>query len=340
MKRIICILLVSILCFSAVFALSACGEETVLDDGQHIEKPETEPEPSLLDKQIESATDTFENIYSASKRKGGLLGQGAVKTSSAALDEKTESDSSFERIKDVIFGYEKSFPSFENVARSYVSDIYSYSQVQLSIINKYSESALIGNYRMDYSDVDWSVFNSFGTAAWFVRIHSNTASFPGVDLETGRVYCKETHITSSNAEADTYIEYYYESDENMGVTTLNWKKDSNGTYKSFEYHFFDFGSNIIMQAYYNIFDGAMELIAFNAQYPGNKIYNKEMSENDSKMIESYILSEIDRIPETADKLAEQNKQIAADEGIEIPDEMRDVPITYDVDVLRSMLGEA
>ena len=65
-----------------------------------------------------------------------------------------------------------------------------------------------------------------------------------------------------------------------------------------------------------------------------------MSENDSKMIESYILFEIDRIPEVADNLAEQNKKLAADEGIEIPDEMRDVPIKYDVDVLRSMLGEA
>lgn len=124
------------------------------------------------------------------------------------------------------------------------------------------------------------------------------------------------HVTSSRAEADTYIEYYCNSENEAGVTTLNWKKNAEGVPNSFEYHFCDFGSKFVIQAYFNIVDGEFSLTRFNAQYPGNRIDQNLMTEDDQEAIISYILSEIERIPQAAADLTSANEKAAADAALQ------------------------
>ena len=248
-------------------------------------------------------------------------------------------NSELEKIIEIVHSYKKEYNTFYNVARSYVGDLFSYSQIQLSAIDAYKENTFIGGFEMDYSNVDWSDFHEFGSDAWFINIKSLTTSYPGIDKTTGRMYCIETHVTSSRAEADTYIEYYCNSENEAGVTTLNWKKNAEGVPNLFEYHFCDFGSKFVIQAYFNIVDGEFSLTRINAQYPGNRIDQNLMTEDDQEAIISYILSEVERIPQAAADLTSANEKAAADAGITVPEEMQSVPVSYDKEILRKMLGK-
>ena len=140
---------------------------------------------------------------------------------------------------------------------------------------------------MDYSNVDWDVFDyaTFGQATWFINIHSETASFPGVDIETGRVYCQETHITSRKLNAETIIEYFYNSENDLGVTTLNYQTSPTTGKKTFEYNFFNITGNMVLVGYYDISDDdSLSFENFSAYYPGNKVTSSIVSDDENNFI--------------------------------------------------------
>ena len=177
---------------------------------------------------------------------------------------------------------------------------------------------------MDYSNVDWDVFDyaTFGQAPWFINIHSETASFPGVDIETGRVYCQETHITSRKLNAETIIEYFYNSENDLGVTTLNYQTSPTTGEKTFEYNFFDITGNMVLVGYYDISDDdSLSFENFSAYYPGNKVTSSIVSDDENNFINEFILSEITRISSKSEELINKNVEIVADTNLEVSEEL-------------------
>lgn len=305
----------------------------------------TTDEVDKLTAQIEVAKETYNNIYDAGEKRGGMFSD-TSKTNSLTtnnnLKKSAESESTVEEVRNIIQKYQSSYPSFANWAASFIGDIFSYSQIQLSIINQYSEESLINNFKMDYSKVDWNVFDykTFGQATWFIRIHSDTASFPGVDTETGRVYCQETHITSRKLNAETTIEYFYNSDDDLGVTTLNYQTSPESGEKTFEYYYFDITGNMVLVGYYDISDdGSMSFDHFSACYPGNQVDSFMVTADENNFINEFILSEISRISTKSEELKANNAKIAENTNLEVSKDLLPVTVEYSADTLKRMLGK-
>ena len=68
-------------------------------------------------------------------------------------------------------------------------------QAQTAIIEEYGVNSLINEYKLTYDGLDLSDANiSDGQKEWLPQVLPIAASFPGADLETGRVYCELTHL--------------------------------------------------------------------------------------------------------------------------------------------------
>ena len=322
--------------------LESSDEKPSTDSSNSTNKPNDDKEK--FTEQIRAAEKTYNNIYNASEKRGGMFSDTEDISSITKNSSKKSADSisNVEKVRTIIRKYQNSYPSFANWAASFIGDIFSYSQIQLSIINQYSEEALINNFEMDYSKVDWNVFDykTFGQATWFIRIHSDTASFPGVDTETGRVYCQETHITSRKLNAETTIEYFYNSDDDLGVTTLNYQTSPESGEKTFEYYYFDITGNMVLVGYYDISDdGSMSFDHFSACYPGNQVDSFMVTADENNFINEFILSEISRISTKSEELKANNAKIAENTNLEVSKDLLPVTVEYSADTLKRMLGK-
>lgn len=344
MKKIICLLLSSLFCIGMGTGLLGCtGSPATENTELPSEQPEENtPSVSPLTQQVNDAVKLYNDIYGASERKGGMFTE-AASTNNVAVKTVLTADTEttpLQTVRDIMKSYGDDYSNFANWAASYVGDIFCYSQIQLSIIGEYSEEALAGNFIMDYSEVDWTVFNkpAFGMATWFTSVHSDTASFPGVDSETGRVYCTETHVTSRKLNAETDIEYYYNSDTDMGVTTLNWQTNPQTGAKSFEYNFFDIGADMVLVGNFSVSGDTLTPTDIRGYYPGKTVFDDHLTESEKQIVYQFMLNEIERISGKTTELAELNAERAEEENITVPDEARNVKVKLDPEVLKRMLG--
>lgn len=230
---------------------------------------------------------------------------------------------------------------------TYVADIYSYSQIQLSLIEEYESEALVGTYNVDYSNVDWGASLEIKDEVdeelrFLLMFLSNVkpivAQFVGVNQDTDKAYIAQTHkLYGNNSEAK--LEYFYDEQTNdMGVTTLNWHYNQDtGEFAGFEYHFCDAVNNIVIFAAGTL-DENSQLIIKNSNIYTEKGMFSAWSEEDKELLFGYVLSEVDRIETEMDRLAKQNAEIVDKaKDFEVPEEPRSVVVNYDYTILRSMI---
>lgn len=311
MKKSIKRMAIGITALACACMMAACGENPQGTDDQN---PDGSPE-TLAQQQISLAKNTYNAFYSKDELFSSQSAR-AVKAS-AALGENGEGEESgvtFSDVRNALAGYHWAAQNNLKVTfNSYVADIFSYSQVQSSIIEEFGEDALTDVYALDYSNVNWSS-DTTGQGAWIQSTKLLSAAFAGADLESGNVYCTQAH-KSQGVLVLANLEYYYDSDDNMGVTTLNWH--SNGR---FEYHYCSAGTYEILQAFgtYNQ-NGDITLTDFSIFQQNSVLGSYSCSASDKALVYDYVLSEVARINGKIDDLQEQNERERNLDGTEDAD---------------------
>lgn len=278
-------------CFA--FTLTACSPTDSPKNGTN-----------SAEQQVARAQSTYNSFYN---KNGGLFSTSQQPKARAVVAASNE-NLSFDAVREVLQkGYMNSSNFIKNTFNSYVADIFAYSQVQTSIMDEFGTSALTNVYTLNYDEVDWtSDTTTYGN--WIKQTKLLSASFAGTDLSNGNVYCTQSHRPANNALAIANLEYYYNSDGDMGVTTLNWH-DS----KTFEYHYCSAGTYEILfvGGTYND-DGEISLNSFEYWSKSGVVD----SVSDKQVIYSYVQSEISRINGKIDELQKGNERERTLDGTE------------------------
>lgn len=344
MKKFIAVLVAFTLSLSTcVFAACGTDEPSGEVNPPSTEQPEPNPDAAKYSAQIEKAGEVYGNFVSASKINGGLFvnrPSGATAVKSRAADGK-ETAVTVEAIREIIKKYDSGTSAvFTNIFNSYVCDIFSYMQAQTAIIEEYGVNSLINEYKLTYDGLDLSDANiSDGQKEWLPQVLPIAASFPGADLETGRVYCELTHLAEQTREkVCTSLEYYYASAGDMGVTTVNRHYGDDGEPYSFEYHYCDLANGTILFGEGD-FEGEeitvnnIWTITFRTWNMNSSIY----SEDDKAAMIAFIRSEAERIYGQIDDIKVQNDAIKSDLDIDKDEIVKACNVAVDVSVLNAML---
>lgn len=320
---------------ACAFTMAACASEGDSASG----KPDEGEKQTFAQRQIALAQDTYDAFY----QKDGLFSAQAEKTVAAlsfAADEGGdtvgESRAAFDEVRNALVKYKMNVGDTKNMFNSYVADIFSYSQVQTSIINKFGEESLTDVYALTYDDVDWSS-DTTAYGNWIESTKLLSASFAGADLESGNVYCTQAH-RSNGVLVLANLEYYHHSDSDMGVTTLNWH--SNGR---FEYHYCSAGTYENMQAFGNCSEnGDITLNSFSFYQQNSRVASTSCSAEEKELVYDYIQSEIARIDGKIENLKEENGRERSLDGTEETDKEQEehvgvCPVSFDFTVLSRML---
>ena len=316
MKNVAKKLVIGITAVACAFAFASCASQ---DTGK---TPDSDggitDTRTFGEKQVARAKQTYESFYN---KKGGLFGtlpstQSAAKIAAYNADVAAESmlnnqSPIFNTVRETLDKYPVS-PSIniKSIFNSYVADIFSYSQVQTSIIDQFKESSLKDVYALTYENVDWKSDTS-GQGYWIEQTKLLSAAFAGTNLENGNVYCTQAHI-SNRVLVLANVEYFYNSDGDMGVTTINYH--GNGR---FEYHYCSAGSYEILQAFggYDS-DGNITLTSFTAMNKEGRRESARFEQEDIRFVYSYVLSEVERINGTMDDLQKLNEREVTLNGTE------------------------
>lgn len=234
-----------------------------------------------------------------------------------------------------------------SLINTYIADIYSYSQIQLSLIEEYEGEALIGSFNVDYSNVDWGAniqANDYtdiqlkNMLLFLSRVKPVKAQFVGVNMDTDRVYLAQMHEVSGD-NTNAKLEYFWdEQTGDIGVTTLNWHySQQTGEFTKFEYHFCDAVNSIVVTAVGTMDENSRVSLSSVTIYTLKGVFSK-WDEDIRDIVFDYVLSEIDRIEGEIDSLAAQNAAIVdRAENFEVPEDPRTISVNYDYDVLRGMI---
>lgn len=347
MKKTLCILL-SILAASAIcFVAAGCnngrggnegntgndneqGENNNEQGGNDNEQTGTPAQQ--LTAQVESAEKTYTGIYAGLTSEAGAASAVSVALTSAAKGEVTYDDV----VEIINSSIVSAFPNAYMTLNSYIADIFTYSQLQLKLIDEYDKQSLVGTYGVSY---DWSGFdaNSEYTSdtamaqevAYQKRMAPESASFVGAEEATGKAYITQTH---ESGRRFAHLEYYLDREnDDMGVTTLNYIEGG-----SFEYHFCEADKAVIIFAGgTHDEDGNVNLTSIIAHTPQGIAYAVDFGE-DRDAVYDYIYSEIARIEGKVEELSSKNAQLAADAGIAAPS-APSVTVVPDFAILKNML---
>lgn len=315
------------LCAVTALSFVACGDRSGAD--------EKVDGPSVGQKQVAQAKTTFDSIYS--KDGGTFAASSGVQTS--ATDDSTAAESAYDVISRNLV-----FAPFQKVwFESYVADIFAYSQVQLSIVGEYGEAALKDVYSLSYDEVDWDSDTS-GYGDWIRKTKLLQAAFIGSDLENGNVYCTQIHSPTGGISARANVEYYYNSDGDLGTTTLNWRSDN-----TFEYHYCNGGKRDVLAAYGTYDDDGITLTRFESMRSDGIRDSMTFSSNDKKIVIDHVMSEIDRINKKIVELNELNERdetlgTDSSDGEAVltsnsADALKQCKVSLDFRVLSKMLGK-
>lgn len=332
MKDLVKKLAIGVVSVACVFSMAACTS----NDNDKTNKPEEGTNGDFAERQIALAKDTFNSFYN----KGELFSaqKDSVSAASYALTKdivgQAES-SSFDEVRNALAEYSHSGNVTLNLLNSYVADIFSYSQVQTSIINQFGESALTDVYALNYDKVDWAS----DTTSWAQWINSTkllSAAFAGTDVDNGNVYCSQAHV-SNGVLVMANLEYFYNSDSDMGVTTLNWHSGGR-----FEYHFCSAGTSEILYAYGNHHEnGDISLNGFTFYRYDGVVTDSYCSIDDLQLVYNFINSEISRINGKIETLQEQNGRERLLQGDEEADNLEEnigvCSVEFDFSILSRML---
>ncbi len=300
-------------------------------------------ETYTLTEQMNRAEEVFDGFYEKSAKTGGLFGDGNGQAEANALAKKTtlaaaaaEEEFTREDLRNLIDGYrEKRSYSNSLIIDSFVGDIFSYMQVTESMMAEYGEQSMLGSFDLNYDDVNWNDGVKQGIYAGLIdfmsRSRLQSAIYAGADKETGMIYIDQKHY--SNGLRQAYLEYYYNSDGDMGVTTVN-KQIENGSY--YEVYIFDCAADYMLSFSFdeNLENG--ELCSCSSVWYSMDIWG--LQENEEKTLTDYARNEILRITEKTEELKEANKEKALEENKTFPEADAQCNVTYDFKKLADMLG--
>jgi len=308
MKNLAKKLIIGATAVACVLTFAACtpGGNSV-DDNQNMQKS--------AEKQIARAKQTYESFYN---KEGGLFSAqpsekssvtaSAYKAADVALSDGT---ATFDTVRKTLDKYPvvTTF-NLKGTFNSYVADIFSYSQVQTSIIDQFGKSSLTDVYALTYENVLWNS-DTTGYGHWINQTRLLSAAFAGTDLDNGNVYCTQSH-RSGGVLVLADLEYYYNSDGDMGVTTVNYQ--SNG---KFEYHYCSAGTYEILQAFgsYDA-EGNITLTSFTAINQKGIRTASNFEQSDKQVVFGYVQSEVKRISGKIEDLQKQNEREVELDGTE------------------------
>ncbi len=340
MKNLVKKLAVGAFAVACVFTMAACTpkENSEAGNNPEIEKPDDKPQPTFAEQQITIAQNTYDAFY----QKDGLFSTQAGRAAMVPLAyAEVESDKAeirrqtFAAVRKTLAKYRPIQAGSVQLFNSYVADIFSYSQVQTSIINSFGEEALTDVYALTYDTVDWSS-DTTGWDNWINSTKLISASFAGADLESGNVYCTQSH-KSNNVLVLANLEYYYNSDDDMGVTTINRHKNG-----EFQYHYCSAGTYENLQAF-GSYDGNgnITLTSFRYYHQYDIIDSYFCDDADEETVYNYVKSEVARINGKIESLNEQNKRERTVDGTEEVDSEKEhvgtCAVSLDFNILSRML---
>lgn len=317
---------------TVLLALSVvgCGQPSSEHTGGQTNVMVDAPEEYIA--QVGYARDTYDGVYESISREAA-----ASVLTSAAGRETSEEPPTLSAVKTLIDKYtikDEPNSSFDGLERSYVGDIFTYSQLQYAIMDEYGAGALVGGFSATY---DWSEMHSpqwsenadvYSVLSFQSYAAPDTASFPGA--VENRTYIKQRHY---NSTVTANLEYYCdETTGEIGVTTINYHES--GIY---EYHYCDAATHFILTANGRHENGKVTINSFRVNVPNVVIY--DFTDEEKAFIFDYAESERVRIESRIEELDESNAAIAEREGIEIPNEPRPVAVSPDISALASLLGQ-
>ena len=321
--------------FCSALALSACAGETEKEENN------VSGRWNIGDfvAQNEEAKNIYHSIYDGLSRKTE-----SASAYAATVAQNTDKDDVLALLDNY---YANGGIDIVSLINTYIADIYSYSQIQLSLIDEYESEALVGTYNVDYSNVDWGAnlevvdqidIQLKNMLLFLSSVKPVVAQFVGVNSKTDKAYIAQTHeLGRDNSEAK--LEYFYDEQTNeMGVTTLNWhySRDT-GEFTGFEYHYCDAGNNVVITAR-GTMDANSQLTLTSATIYTKRGVFSNWKEDDKQLVFGYVLSEVERIEEEMDRLSKRNADLVDSAGnFEVPEEPRSVTVNYDYEILRSMI---
>ena len=338
-------LLLALVLSVTVSAFVGCGEKSPSDmsrGGSGISGNDGIPESFVM--QTEHAEKTANEIYSDGVGRGGLfLDKNTVTASAAVSSYVTQS-----QLREFIDGLEPNITegAFRTTFHSYVCDIFIYSQVQLALLENFGTDSLVNAYEIEYSNDDWDEFSAGKIdVEWFKAILPYYATFTGADMETGRVYCVQEHLTSYNrARTYTELEYYYNSPDDYGVVTLNLQYGTDGEPDAFEYHYCDMGAGFVVIAKYSV-DGDVIKPSYAQIYTSDGYYsvsasstNGEFTDERADIVFGYIESDTARIHAKTEEITAANDALAASYGIEHSATNDTCVVELDLGLLTELVG--
>ena len=323
MKKLIKYAVIATVALSCVISLTSCG------NGVEDKKSDR------AERQVAAAQQTYSSFYN----KNGFFSEGQqsahVTANAVALTDGGEETATFSDVRDRLAQYKVNLGIMQKEVPSYVADIFAYCQVQSSILKEFGEESLTDVYKLTYDTVDWSS-DTTGFGDWVKNTKLLSAAFAGADLESGRIYCTQSHV-SNNIKVIANVEYFYNSDSDMGVTTLNWREGGR-----FEYHYCSAGSYEILRTTGNyIDDGTIEILTFDYMRSEGQMSSMTCSEADEKFVLDYIKSEVSRINGKIVELQEQNERKRTLDGTETTEgeHVKSCPVTLDFAILKKMLNK-
>lgn len=314
MKNLVKKLAVGAVAVACAFTLAACTPKAEPENNKPVEGDQP-TQPTFAEQQITVAQNTFDSFY----QKDGLFSEQPVRSAVVPrayrvleVENGTAETPAptFEDVRNTLAKYNISPGYVKSLFNSYVADIFSYSQVQTSIINAFGEQALTDVYALTYDTVDWSSDKTpYGD--WIKSTKLLSASFAGADLESGNVYCTQAHKSNGKLVLAN-LEYYYNSDDDMGVTTIN--KHSDGR---FEYHYCSAGTFENLQAFGSYdSNGDITLTSFGFYCQKGVIVSDFCTDADKEIVYDYVKSEVARINGKIESLNEQNERERTVDGTE------------------------
>ena len=346
------------LIFGLTAGLAACGKtegssSSGSGESSGGEQPGGDMTAGIFSAQIDRAEEMYENFSEKSVRTGGLFTLGRAEKSSLAARSALSSSAAREsgtldEIKALVekYGYNADYKSG---MASYVCDIFNYTMALKTVVDTYGEQSLLGEFGFDYESIDFEkeILEEQGMSD---HVYTQTdlgklltASYAGAQEDTGNVYMMQTH--SSRVRGQTgiaAIEYYYRSDDDMGVTTVNSYENNDGEIVRYAYNFFDLSSGFVLTAAFDASENWTSVV----MHTGDKNFSfyrstssSAITEEEKETVLDYINAERERITAKTKELQEENRQKAEEEGTIFPEDGIFCKPVYDFSVLKSMIGD-
>lgn len=208
-----------------------------------------------LEAQVTGVNNTYTNLYNRAINNGGLFTFAQSSAVAAASDklvlpfnEQTpaaQSTDTTQIIKSIISTLQSdvsiSMPSSVAI-KSYVLDVFAYTQIASTIVSEEKEGALTQIYSVDYDYDDDFKKNMTNNGFWYPKIPEEI-SFAGYDEATSKVNIVFKSRTASDRALDRPLfeevnsEMYYISEDNFGYAQITTRYDiyGNHTETGFDY---------------------------------------------------------------------------------------------------------